>query len=116
MNKHDVNARIIRWLLLLEQFDLTIVDKAWKDNVVVDFLSRLTLPIGKEEIIDARLLDEHIFPISTLSPWFVDIGNYFVVGRLPPNLSSREKARLLGRVPHSPGLGETFLDWGQIKS
>eukprot|EP00253_Pinus_taeda_P020193 PITA_20193 len=27
MNKPDVNARIIRWLLLLQQFDLTIVDK-----------------------------------------------------------------------------------------
>eukprot|EP00253_Pinus_taeda_P017976 PITA_17976 len=26
MNKPDVNARIIRWLLLLQQFDLTIVD------------------------------------------------------------------------------------------
>eukprot|EP00253_Pinus_taeda_P005037 PITA_05037 len=27
MNKPDVNARIIRWLLLLQQFDLTIIDK-----------------------------------------------------------------------------------------
>ena len=38
MNKPDVNARIIIWLLLLQQFDLTIVDKPSKENVVVDFL------------------------------------------------------------------------------
>lgn len=37
MNKPDVNARIIRWLLLLQQFDLTIVDKPGKENVFADF-------------------------------------------------------------------------------
>lgn len=30
MNKPDANDRIIRWLLLLHQFDLTIVDKLGK--------------------------------------------------------------------------------------
>ena len=30
MNKPDVNAHIIRWLLLLQQFDLTIIDKPGK--------------------------------------------------------------------------------------
>ncbi len=39
MNKPDVNAHIIRWLLLLQQFDLTIIDKLGKENVVVDFFS-----------------------------------------------------------------------------
>jgi len=52
MNKPDVNARIIRWLLLLQQFDLTIVDKPGKENVVADFLSRLDLPAGEDGIVD----------------------------------------------------------------
>ena len=52
MNKLDVNACIIRWLLLLQQFDLTIVDKLGKENVVVDFLSRLDLPAGEEGMVD----------------------------------------------------------------
>ena len=52
MNKHDLNAQIIRWLLLLQQFDLTIVDKLGQENVVADFLSRLTLPIGEEGMVD----------------------------------------------------------------
>jgi len=37
MNKPDVNARIIRWLHLLQQFDLTIIDNPGKENVVADF-------------------------------------------------------------------------------
>ena len=52
MNKLDVNARIIIWLLLLQQFDLTIIDKIGKENVVVDFLSRLVLPVGEEGMVD----------------------------------------------------------------
>ena len=47
MNKLDVNARITRWLLLLQQFDLTIFDKPGKENVVADFLSRVNLHVGE---------------------------------------------------------------------
>ena len=52
MNKPDVNARTIRWLLLLHHFDLTIVDKAGKENVVADFSSRLNFPAGEEGMVD----------------------------------------------------------------
>ena len=88
MNKLDVNAKIIRWLLLLQQFDLTIIDKPCKENVVAYFLSIFTLPTGEEEMVDDHLLDEHLFTISVLSPWFADIENYLVPTYFPPNLSS----------------------------
>ena len=80
MNKPDANSRIIRWLLLLQQFDLTIFDKPRKENVVADFLSRLALPAGEEGMVDDQLPDEHLFSVSTLSPWFADIANYLVAG------------------------------------
>ncbi len=44
MNKPDVNACIIKWFLLLQQFDLTIINKPGKENVVSEFLSRVNLP------------------------------------------------------------------------
>lgn len=87
MNKPDVNAKIIRWILLLQQFDLTIIDKPGKEYVVEDFMSILTLPIDNEEMVDYRLPNEHMFSISMLSTWFDEIANYFVAGRFPPNLS-----------------------------
>ena len=78
MNKPDVNAWIIRWLLLLQQFDLTIFDNLGKENVVVEFLSRLTFPVGEERMVDDQLPDEHLFAISVLSPLFANIENYLV--------------------------------------
>lgn len=41
MNKPMVSGRIIRWLLLLQEFNVSIIDKIGKDNMVVNFLSRL---------------------------------------------------------------------------
>jgi len=95
MNKPDVNASIIRWLLLLQQFDLTIVDKPGKENVVADFLSRLDLLAGEEGTVDDQMLDEHLFAILVLSPWFVDIANYLVSAQFPPHLSSKEKSKIV---------------------
>lgn len=37
INKRNVNAKIIRWLFLLQQFDLTVIDKLGIENVVADF-------------------------------------------------------------------------------
>ena len=95
MNKPNVNARIIRWLLLLQQFDLTIVDKPGKENVVANFLSRLDLPAGEEGTVDDQMPDEHLFAITVLSPWFSDIANYLVSAQFPPHLSSKEKSRIV---------------------
>jgi len=41
MNKLITLGRITRWFILLQEFDITIIDKPGKDNLVVDFLSRL---------------------------------------------------------------------------
>jgi len=57
---------------------LTIIDKPGKENVVVDFLSKVNLPTGEEGMVDDQMPDEHLFAISVLSPWFVDIANYLV--------------------------------------
>ena len=77
---------------------MTIVDKPRKENVVADFLSTLVLPIGEEGMVDDHLPDEHLFFISTLSPWFVDISNYLVAQRLHPNLSFRERSIIIRKI------------------
>eukprot|EP00253_Pinus_taeda_P013985 PITA_13985 len=112
MNKPDVNARIIRWLLLLQQFDLTIVDKPGKENVVADFLSRVNLTAGEEETVDDQMPDEQLFAISVLSLWFADIANYLVSAQFPPHLSSKEKSIIMRKSASFTWIGGNLFKLG----
>ena len=50
MAKKEANPRLIRWLFLLQEFDLKIKDKKGYDNVIANHLSRLiTTTVIEEE-------------------------------------------------------------------
>jgi hypothetical protein len=81
-------------LLLLQEFDITIVDRPRKENVVVDFLSRLHINDDNSPLDDS-FPDEYLFSISSHSAWYADISNYLVVGKVPPHLSLRERRKII---------------------
>ena len=90
MNESITNGRITRWLLLLQDFNITIMDRPGKENQVADFLSRLHTE-GEDVPVFDDFTDEHLFAISIDVPWFADIANYLVSGRLPKYLSTKQK-------------------------
>ena len=93
MNKSVTNARVTRWLLLLQEFDITIIDRPGKENVVADFLSRFTNSDDNFAVEDS-FLDEHLFTVSSHSP-YADVANYLAAGKLLAHLSKREKRRII---------------------
>ncbi|KAL3684863.1 hypothetical protein R1sor_002885 [Riccia sorocarpa] len=67
VNKVHITGRIARWLLLLQEFDFTVVYKSGKINVLADQLSRIEL--GREpEYEDDSFPDEHLLNINLEVP------------------------------------------------
>ena len=66
MEKKEAEPRLIRWVLLLPEFDLEIKDKKGSDNVIADHLSRVEKPTVQEERreIAENFPDEQLFPLS----------------------------------------------------
>ena len=82
MTKKEVKSRLIRWILLLQKFDLEIWDKRGIENVVADHLSRiLNAPIIQAPI-NEDFPDEHILAIFK-KQGYADIVNYLATGQLP---------------------------------
>ncbi|XP_062006666.1 uncharacterized protein LOC133723817 [Rosa rugosa] len=105
LTKKEAKPRLIRWILLLQEFDLEIKDKKGCENVVADHLSRLVHSSKEEE--DALHLketfpDEQLFEVQelgsegkmndrTLEPWFADIVNYKATKLIPDKFTRAQK-------------------------
>ena len=96
MAKKEAKPRLIRWVLLLQEFDLEIKDKKGCDNVIADHLSRVKKPDVQEEEreITENFLDEQLFQLSLQSPWYVDIVNFLACGIMPPECSYKQRKKL----------------------
>ena len=88
MMNNDAKPRLIRRVLLLQEFDLETRDKKGSENVVGYLLSSLENSIVEDndkEIVET-FLDEQLMAMNILVPWYADFVNYLVCNVLTPEL------------------------------
>jgi hypothetical protein len=108
MKKTVTTGRITRWLLLLQEFNITIVDRPGKENVVADFLSRI--PQDSTDIpVNDNFPDENLFAVAVKTPWFADTANYLATGRLPAHLSTPQKKRIIQQSAYYSWVGSDLF-------
>ncbi|GKB40449.1 reverse transcriptase domain-containing protein [Tanacetum coccineum] len=92
----DSKARLLRWVLLLQEFDFNVIDTKGAENLAADHLSRLENPY--ENVLDPKEVNEK-FPLETLNmvtsrsdsstSWFADYANYHAGNFIVKGMSSQ---------------------------
>ena len=88
-SKKEAKPGLIRWVLLLQEFDLEIKDEKGSKNSVVDHLSRLHVS-GMGDNSDS-FPNEHLLALSCHAPWFPHIVNFLVIGSIPEHWNRHRK-------------------------
>nr|GEZ65267.1 reverse transcriptase domain-containing protein [Tanacetum cinerariifolium] len=95
--KKDAKVRLLRWILLLQEFDFKVIDTKGAENYAADHLSRLENPY--ENIFDPKEINE-TFPLESLNkvahqdpstPWFADLANYHAGNFIIKGMTSQQK-------------------------
>ncbi|GJS50293.1 reverse transcriptase domain-containing protein [Tanacetum coccineum] len=104
--KKDAKARLMRWILLLQEFNVEIRDKKGEENLAADHLSRLENPHQNE--FENKEITE-TFPLETLgsvalrddsTPWFADFANYHAGNFIVKGMSSQQRNKFFKDVKH----------------
>nr|GEV30466.1 reverse transcriptase domain-containing protein [Tanacetum cinerariifolium] len=106
-------ARLLRWVLLLQEFHFDVIETKGAENLAADHLSRLENPYGN--VLDSKEINE-TFPLETLSmvtfrgnsgaPWFADFVNYhagnFIVKVIRQCVHGKEALNILEACHNGP--------------
>nr|GEU91822.1 reverse transcriptase domain-containing protein [Tanacetum cinerariifolium] len=119
-SKKDAKARLLRWILLLQEFDFKVIDTKGDENYAADHLSRLENPY--ENVFDPKEINE-TFLLETLNkvahhdqstPWFADFANYHAGKFIIKGMTTQQKQNFFKDVRHyfwdDPYLFKTCAD------
>ncbi|GKB37846.1 reverse transcriptase domain-containing protein, partial [Tanacetum coccineum] len=105
--KQDAKLRLLRWIHLLQEFDVIIREKKGAENLAADHLSRLENL--HQDVLENKEMTK-TFPLETLgmvtfcgdssTPWFADIANYHAGNFIVKGMSSQQKKKIFKDVKH----------------
>nr|GEZ57984.1 reverse transcriptase domain-containing protein [Tanacetum cinerariifolium] len=97
--KKDAKARLLRWILLLQEFDFKVIDTCRAENYAADHLSRLENPY--ENVFDPKEIHKtfHLESLNKVAhkdpstPWFADLANYHAGNFIIKGMTSQQKQK-----------------------
>nr|GFA08680.1 reverse transcriptase domain-containing protein [Tanacetum cinerariifolium] len=105
--KKDSKARLLCWVLLLQEFTFKVIDTKGAENLATIHLSLLENP--HQNVLDPKEINES-FPIDTLNMvsfcgnsstlWFIDFANYHTGNCVVKGMSSQQKNKFFKDVKH----------------
>ncbi|GJX29168.1 DNA-directed DNA polymerase [Tanacetum coccineum] len=100
--KQEAKPRLIRWILLLQEFDIQIKDRKSIENVAADHLSRIENDETSDDSeVDDNFPGEALMEINTRNePWFVDFANYLVSDIIPKGMMYKQKNKIFSDLKH----------------
>jgi hypothetical protein len=104
--KKDAKPRLIRWILLVQEFDMEIKDKKGVENSMADHLSRLQFEESAELPINDYMRDDTLLKVSTTDPWYANIVNYIVASYITPGV---ERKRFFEIVDFTSGMIRIYI-------
>ena len=98
LTKQNAKYRLIKWVLLLQEFKLQIKDKNGVKNVMANHLSKLTVahnthnpPINDEFLEESLLLVEN-------APWYAHIANFLAIGEISSEWKAQDKKYFFTKI------------------
>nr|GEW38773.1 reverse transcriptase domain-containing protein [Tanacetum cinerariifolium] len=100
--KQDDKPRLIRWILLLQEFDKEIKNRKGTKNIAADHLSRIENDESSDDSeVDDNFLGETLMEINTGNePWFVNFANYLVADIIPKGMTYQQKNKFFSDLKH----------------
>nr|GFA42785.1 reverse transcriptase domain-containing protein [Tanacetum cinerariifolium] len=104
--KKDAKARLLHWILLLQEFDFKVIDTKGAENYAADHLSCLENPY--ENVFDPKEINE-TFPLESLNKvahqdpsnqWFADFANYHAGKFIIKGMATQQKQKFFKDVRH----------------
>jgi len=116
--KKETKPRLLRWILLLQEFYMEVIGKKGIENGVIDHLSRMriedSIPIDdimpEEKLMFYDLVNKNISTKDILDEiyaveeeklsWYADLVNYLVSGMISQSLDAYKKKKLCRDIHH----------------
>jgi len=102
LKKADAKSRLIKWMLLLQEFDIEIRDRSGAQNLVAEHLSQIQSQVVAPSSIRDDFPDEQLLQLQGKSPipWYTNLVNFLVASTFPDYFTRAQSLKLKSDSKH----------------